>query len=176
VPGPGGDAATLLRASLCCAGWAAGLRRAQFRAPAPPQTSAPAPRAALSNPGPASRAARRWVSAIGAVMSIGYSAIAATLSALHASSSAGTPAAAPHGGRLGASHADVVFGTLNSLGGVAFTFGGQAVMPEIQARAPPLRPRGRGLRVWGRRGHDGDPGKSPSWGAWPVRLGPGHQA
>lgn len=78
-----------------------------------------------------------WVSLVGGIMSIGYCAIAA-----------GASIAAVVNGvenieyRTGESSADKAFGIMNSLGGVAFTFGGQAVLPEIQATLarPPRSP------------------------------------
>lgn len=77
-----------------------------------------------------------WISLLGAVMSCGYCSIAIAMSGAHA---------AAHGPSTdlrheGLSTADRVFGVFNALGGVAFTFGGQAVLPEIQAtlaRPPP---------------------------------------
>jgi len=72
-----------------------------------------------------------WVSLLGGVMSIGYCTIAA----------GGSIAAAVQGTddvdgamtNTTSSTADDVFGVMNALGSVAFTFGGQAVVPEIQA-------------------------------------------
>jgi hypothetical protein len=69
-----------------------------------------------------------WVSLLGAVCSIGYCAIAAGASASYAASNPSPPRE-----RVDASAADEIFGILNALGGIAFTFGGQAVLPEIQA-------------------------------------------
>jgi amino acid permease len=62
-------------------------------------------------------------------MSCGYCSIAIVMSSLHA---------AKHGPATqwrheGISQADRVFSVFNALGSVAFTFGGQAVLPEIQA-------------------------------------------
>ena len=66
---------------------------------------------------------------MGALMSCGYCGIAVVQSGLHV---------ARHGPAQRWTHdelsaADKVFGVFNALGGVAFTFGGQAVLPEIQA-------------------------------------------
>jgi len=74
-----------------------------------------------------------WVSLLGAVMSIGYCAVAAGASLAVAVSGSSPPPMAPR------SSANVVFGIMNALGSVAFTFGGQAVLPEIQAtlKTPP---------------------------------------
>jgi amino acid permease len=79
-----------------------------------------------------------WVSLLGGIMSIGYCMIAA----------GGSIAAAASGVEKSAttesseSTADAVFGVMNALGSVAFTFGGQAVVPEIQATlaTPPRSP------------------------------------
>ena len=78
-----------------------------------------------------------WVSLLGGVMSIGYCAIAAG-----ASVAAAVRGDEPVENRVNESTADKVFGVLNALGGVAFTFGGQAVLPEIQATLgrPPRSP------------------------------------
>ncbi|PRW51175.1 Lysine histidine transporter 1 [Chlorella sorokiniana] len=70
-----------------------------------------------------------WISLLGALMSCGYCSIAIVMSSLHA---------AKHGPATqwrheGISQADRVFSVFNALGSVAFTFGGQAVLPEIQA-------------------------------------------
>jgi len=70
-----------------------------------------------------------WVSLLGAVMSIGYCSIAAGASLAAAIGNE----TAPPTTRPGESEADRVFGAFNALGGIAFTFGGQAVLPEIQA-------------------------------------------
>lgn len=69
-----------------------------------------------------------WVSLLGAGMSVGYCAISFGAAANFASKNP-----APSFTRVGESTADHVFGILNSLGSIAFTFGGQAVLPEIQA-------------------------------------------
>lgn len=78
-----------------------------------------------------------WVSLLGAVCSIGYCSIAAGASASYA---ADNPSPPPF--RVNESSADKAFGVLNALGGIAFTFGGQAVLPEIQATlaSPPRTP------------------------------------
>lgn len=78
-----------------------------------------------------------WVSLLGAICSIGYCGIAAGASAAYATNNPSPPSS-----RLNESSADHVFGVLNALGGVAFTFGGQAVLPEIQATlaSPPPTP------------------------------------
>ncbi|KAI3427219.1 hypothetical protein D9Q98_007154 [Chlorella vulgaris] len=70
-----------------------------------------------------------WISLLGAAMSCGYCTIAVVLSSMQAS----RDGAAPHELPSELSTADRVFGVFNALGGVAFTFGGQAVLPEIQA-------------------------------------------
>lgn len=79
-----------------------------------------------------------WVSLMGGVMSIGYCLIAAGGSIAAAVSGEETYSAA----RESESQADKVFGVMNALGSVAFTFGGQAVIPEIQATLarPPRSP------------------------------------
>jgi len=79
-----------------------------------------------------------WVSLLGGVMSIGYCAIAAGASIAAAVSGEDQIET-----RSNESTADKVFGVLNALGGVAFTFGGQAVLPEIQATLgrPPRSPQ-----------------------------------
>lgn len=78
-----------------------------------------------------------WVSLVGGIMSIGYCGIAAGAS-IAAAVSGDEKSSEPRE----ESNADNVFGILNSLGGVAFTFGGQAVLPEIQATLgrPPRSP------------------------------------
>jgi len=68
---------------------------------------------------------RRWVSLLGACMSVMYSMIAFIASAVKGHSGVS------YGKRSG-SVADRTFGTFNSLGTVMFAFGGQVVMPEIQ--------------------------------------------
>lgn len=70
-----------------------------------------------------------WISLLGAAMSVGYCTIAAAASTAVAVEST-TP---PPTTRPEESTADYIFGVLNALGGIAFTFGGQAVLPEIQA-------------------------------------------
>lgn len=85
-----------------------------------------------------------WVSLLGGLMSIGYCSIAAGASWAHTGSAApaaattgnttGSEAAAPGGGGGGGGEESVgIFAFFNALGGIAFTFGGQAVLPEIQA-------------------------------------------
>ena len=92
-----------------------------------------------------------WVSLLGGVMSVGYCLIAAGGSIAVAvggqgKSDEGAMAPSPAtNGMVEASTestADVVFGVMNALGSVAFTFGGQAVVPEIQATlaTPPRSP------------------------------------
>jgi hypothetical protein len=78
-----------------------------------------------------------WVSLLGAVCSIGYCSIAAGASASYAANNPSPPRF-----RVDESSADKAFGVLNALGGIAFTFGGQAVLPEIQATlaSPPPTP------------------------------------
>jgi amino acid permease len=70
-----------------------------------------------------------WISLLGAAMSVGYCTIAAAASTAAAIGNT-TP---PLKTRPEESQADHIFGVLNALGGIAFTFGGQAVLPEIQA-------------------------------------------
>lgn len=70
----------------------------------------------------------RWMSLLGAVMSIGYTSIAVVMSAIHIAGGGQHAQPAPRP----ASTASTIFGVFNALGGVAFTFGGQAVLPEIQ--------------------------------------------
>ena len=79
-----------------------------------------------------------WVSLLGAAMSVGYCSIAFGAS-VAASTSAASP---PPLTRPNESSADHFFGVLNALGSIAFTFGGQAVLPEIQATLarPPKTP------------------------------------
>ena len=90
-----------------------------------------------------------WVSLLGAIMSVGYCSIAAGASIAEAASPTtsvvGAPAPAPVSESSMSpeaasympiavrSTADKVFGIFNALGSVAFTFGGQVVVPEIQA-------------------------------------------
>eukprot|EP00887_Chlorella_sp_A99_P007119 scaffold2.g7119.t1 len=69
-----------------------------------------------------------WVSLLGAVMSVGYSTVAVVMSGVKMAS--GDQVLYD---RTNDSHASNIFGTFNALGAVAFTFGGQAVLPEIQA-------------------------------------------
>lgn len=89
-----------------------------------------------------------WVSLLGGVMSIGYCTIAAGGSIAVAlddgvdnSMTNSTDTDGVHTDSSG-STADTVFGIMNALGSVAFTFGGQAVVPEIQATlaTPPRSP------------------------------------
>jgi amino acid permease len=86
-----------------------------------------------------------WVSLLGALMSVGYCGIAAAASA--AAAAAGP---APDFSRAGQAPADRAFGVLSALGSVAFTFGGQAVLPEIQATLarPPATPRAMMRGIW----------------------------
>jgi amino acid permease len=70
-----------------------------------------------------------WISLLGAAMSVGYCCIAAAASTAAAINSPMPPPMT----RPNESEADHFFGVLNALGGIAFTFGGQAVLPEIQA-------------------------------------------
>ncbi|KAL4442421.1 hypothetical protein ABPG77_005005 [Micractinium sp. CCAP 211/92] len=70
-----------------------------------------------------------WVSLLGALMSCGYCGIAVVMSIITAKNNPQPPNTSLDG----LSRADLVFGVFNALGGVAFTFGGQAVLPEIQA-------------------------------------------
>ncbi|KAG7667163.1 hypothetical protein KSW81_000904 [Nannochloris sp. 'desiccata'] len=70
-----------------------------------------------------------WISLLGAAMSVGYCTIAAAASTAAAIENTAPPPMT----RPEESQADRFFGVLNALGGIAFTFGGQAVLPEIQA-------------------------------------------
>ncbi|KAL6771725.1 hypothetical protein ACKKBG_A27570 [Auxenochlorella protothecoides x Auxenochlorella symbiontica] len=81
-----------------------------------------------------------WVSLIGAAMSLAYTAIAGVVSCVDAARGAGQ-GREPGPGRE-QSAADAVFGVLNALGSIGFTFGGQGVLPEIQATlaVPPGQP------------------------------------
>ena len=90
-----------------------------------------------------------WVSLLGGVMSVGYCLIAVGGSLASkwggdeaATATAPAPAKAGEDESQGESTADLVFGVMNALGSVAFTFGGQAVVPEIQATlaTPPRSP------------------------------------
>lgn len=89
-----------------------------------------------------------WVSLMGGVMSVGYCLIAVggSLASGGSGEESGALAPSPSGDRsthaAEESTADVVFGVMNALGSVAFTFGGQAVVPEIQATlaTPPRSP------------------------------------
>lgn len=89
-----------------------------------------------------------WVSLLGGAMSIGYCTIAAggsIAAALsdedytHSNTNTNNTSIDDDGT---GSAADNVFGIMNALGSVAFTFGGQAVVPEIQATlaTPPRSP------------------------------------
>lgn len=69
----------------------------------------------------------RWVSLLGAAMSMMYSLIAFIASAAHGAKGVS------YSDREG-SRADKLFGILNSLGGITFAFGGQIVLIEIQVR------------------------------------------
>lgn len=73
-----------------------------------------------------------FVSLGGAVMSVGYCTIAAAASAAQAVENANNGMQPPYT-RPERSTADRIFGVFNALGSIAFTFGGQAVLPEIQA-------------------------------------------
>ena len=80
-----------------------------------------------------------WISLIGAAMSLTYTTIASAVSFRQlATEGAVAGAAAP---RADSGAADHVFGVFNALGSVGFTFGGQGVLPEIQATL--AIPRGR---------------------------------
>jgi amino acid permease len=70
-----------------------------------------------------------WISLLGAAMSVGYCSIAAAASTATGIENTEPPPMT----RPNESKADHFFGVLNALGGIAFTFGGQAVLPEIQA-------------------------------------------
>lgn len=69
-----------------------------------------------------------WVSLLGALMSVGYCTIATGASI---AASVSNPRPPYH--RADQSTADFAFGVMNSMGSLAFTFGGQVVLPEIQA-------------------------------------------
>lgn len=71
-----------------------------------------------------------WVSAIGAGMSLTYTAIAGVVSCVQAAAGTGAASAGPP---RQDSPAGTVFGVLNALGSMGFVFGGQGVLPEIQA-------------------------------------------
>ncbi len=79
-----------------------------------------------------------WVSAAGAAMSVGYCSVAAGAAVAAAAAGPPPPFAPPP-----APAADRFFGVLNALGSTAFVFGGQVVLPEIQATLarPPPTPR-----------------------------------
>lgn len=74
-----------------------------------------------------------FVSLIGSVMSIGYVVIAAVVASIDAATGKGREAAPRT-----ETKARVIFGTFNALGTIAFTFGGQAILPEIQATLAPV--------------------------------------
>ena len=65
---------------------------------------------------------------MGAMMSVGYCTIAVVMSWIKAAD----PESKVVFSREDESRADYIFGVFNALGGIAFTFGGQAVLPEIQ--------------------------------------------
>lgn len=73
----------------------------------------------------------RWVSLLGAAMSIIYSMIAFIASAVKGSSDVSY-------GRREGSAVDRAFGTFNSFGTIMFAFGGQIIMPEIEVCLPPV--------------------------------------
>ena len=75
---------------------------------------------------PSHAGACRWVSLIGALMSLCYSTIAAgaSIAAVQGSASYGPRPESP---------ADQTFGIMNAVGGILFAFGGHAVLLEIQA-------------------------------------------
>lgn len=88
-----------------------------------------------------------WISLMGGAMSIGYCTIAAGGSIAAALSDedyavVGNTTDVQNNSSSSSSTADNVFGIMNALGSVAFTFGGQAVVPEIQATlaTPPRSP------------------------------------
>jgi amino acid permease len=87
-----------------------------------------------------------WVSLLGGAMSIGYCTIAAGGSIAAAVGDEdyanGSTNSTDISTGSSSSTADNVFGIMNALGSVAFTFGGQAVVPEIQATlaTPPRSP------------------------------------
>lgn len=88
-----------------------------------------------------------WVSLFGALMSVGYCSVA-TGASIAAAVSNPEPIIYV---RPNATRMDTAMGVLNSVGSIAFTFGGQVVLPEIQAtlaRPPPTPPtmmRGVGM-------------------------------
>ena len=67
----------------------------------------------------------RWVSLLGAAMSVMYSMIAFVASAVKGHSGVSFD-------KRSGSAVDRTFGTFNSFGTIMFAFGGQIVMPEIQ--------------------------------------------
>lgn len=87
-----------------------------------------------------------WVSLLGGAMSIGYCTIAACGSIAAAVGDEDYANDSTNSTDIStgssSSTADNVFGIMNALGSVAFTFGGQAVVPEIQATlaTPPRSP------------------------------------
>jgi len=83
-----------------------------------------------------------WVSLLGGVMSVGYCLIAVGGSIAVAVGGQGDAEYSEATDSSSESTADIVFGVMNALGSVAFTFGGQAVVPEIQATlaTPPRSP------------------------------------
>lgn len=87
-----------------------------------------------------------WISLLGALMSIGYCLIAVIMSIIQAAD--GSEVVFSRGEE---SQADRIFGVFNALGGIAFTYGGQAVLPEIQATLakppPPVKSMMKALYV-----------------------------
>jgi hypothetical protein len=69
-----------------------------------------------------------WASAIGAVMSIGYSAIAIALGAAEAHNGLGSLAGKP------APPSDKMFGCFNALGNFGFAYSCAIVLMEVQVR------------------------------------------
>ena len=90
-----------------------------------------------------------WVSLLGGIMSVGYCSIAAGASWAHLNSSSQLDDSSSYNSTIGtgtnsttiiddddsssSTEAASVFSIFNALGTIAFTFGGQAVLPEIQA-------------------------------------------
>lgn len=100
-----------------------------FSPPLPPLPARPAP------PHPVQPCSRSlwWASAVGALMSLGYSTLAVSLGASQASNHLGTIA-----GRV-APPVDKAFGIANSLGTIAFAYSSAVVLMEVQdtLREPP---------------------------------------